>query len=236
MTTPADNTPISIITDAYRDAGLLPAGENLNSDQIVNGMRKMTDLISLWQTQGCKLWLNQDLPVTLSAGVADYTFGPAAGVVMSAPLQVIDAFYTDANGVRRPLSPLSWSDHNRLSQVTQTGQINQYFVDKQATQLKVSFWLVPDAVAATGVAHLQIRRRVTGFINVTETLDFPPEWRIALRWGVADEICTGQPQAIMDRCQQRAMGYRDALESWDVEDASVLFTPDARTGVQGAFR
>ena len=33
---------------------------------------------------------------------------------------------------------------------------------------------------------------------------FAQEWRIALRWGLADDIATGQPQAIMDRCAQRA--------------------------------
>jgi hypothetical protein len=237
MTAPADNTPISILTDAYYDAGLLPQGESLSAEQLVLGMRKLTELINFLQTRpGVKLWLNQDLSVTLIAGQADYTFGPAAGIVMSKPLKVIDAFYTNASGIRRPLLPMSWSDHNRLSQVTQTGQLNQYFVDKQPAQLKVSFWLVPDAVAATGTAHLQILRQVTNFVNVTETMDFPIEWRLALHWGVADMLCTGQPQAIMDRCQARAELYAMSLEDFDVEDAPVNFAPDSRGLAVGAFQ
>jgi hypothetical protein len=229
MTTPALNNPYAIISDAYFDAGYLSEGENLNPEQLVNGMRRLTDMINLWQTQGLKLWLNTDLPVTLTANVGTYTLGTAGTVSMTKPTRVLDAWYSDPNGVRRPLVPLAWSDYIRLSTVTQTGQINSYFVDKQATVLSVFFWLTPDATAATGTAHLLIQSQVTNFVNVTEDMNFPIEWRLALRWGLADEVCTGQPQAIMDRCQQRAAAYRGALEDWDVEDTPTRFAMDVRS-------
>ncbi len=235
MTAPADNTPISVIQDAYQDAGLIAEGDAINSEQIVTGLRKLTDLVNLWQTQGIKLWLNVDTTITLVAGTAMYTLGPAGSVVMVKPPRVLDAYYRDANGIRRPLVPMAWADYIRLSQITQTGAINSYFVDKQATQLSVFFWLVPDATAALGTAHLLLQTQVTNPISVTETMNFPVEWRIALRWGLADEMCTGQPQAIMDRCQQRALAYRTALEDWDVEDVSVRFAADTR-GQTGGFR
>ena len=228
MTTPADNTPISIITDAYFDAGLIQEGETLNGEQLVAGMRKLTDLVNLWQTQGLKLWLNTEVPVPLFAAKALYLFSPSGDVMMAKPLRVLEAYYKDANGVRRPLTPMAWADYTKLSKLTQVGQITSYFVDKQQSAMSVAFWPVPDVVAATGMVGLLVQSQVTNFINVTETLNFPAEWRIALRWGLADEICTGQPQAIMDRCQQRATTYRAALEDWDVEDAPVRFTADAR--------
>lgn len=235
MTAPNDNTPISVIQDAYQDAGLIAEGDSINSEQVVTGLRKLTDLVNLWQTQGIKLWLNVDTTIALVAGTATYTLGPAGSVVMVKPPRVLDAYYRDANGIRRPLVPMAWADYIRLSQITQTGAINSYFVDKQATQLSVFFWLVPDATAALGTAHLLLQTQVTNPISVTETMNFPVEWRIALRWGLADEICTGQPQAIMDRCQQRALVYRTALEDWDVEDVSVRFAADTR-GRTGGFR
>lgn len=237
MTAPADNTPLSIIGDAYFDAGLLQEGQTPNSEQLTSGMRKLTDLVNLWQTQGLKLWLLQDFPVTLVAGRGTYTLGPAGNVSMTKPLRVVDAYYEDANHIRRPLIPMSWNEYVRLSQVSQRGPLNSYFVDKQQSLLSVFFWLIPDAQAATGQAHIVIQRQVTNFVNVTETVNFPVEWRIALRWGLADELATGQPQAIMDRCQQRALTYRTMLEDWDVEDASTRFAPDSRGGyVAGGFR
>lgn len=287
MTTPSDNTPISIIQDAWQDAGLIAEGDSVNSEQIVVGMRKLTDLVNLMMTQGLKLWLLEDVPVPLVAGQNLYTLAVSGSVDMAKPLQVVDAYYqqesriaatamvagttyvitalgtttftsygalanavgvtftataagtgtgtVSATNTRRPLNPMAWADYIRLSQTVNTGAINSYFVDKQATAFRVFFWLTPDATAATGSAHLVVRKQVTNFISVTETMNLPVEWRIALRWGLADEVCTGQPQAIMDRCQQRAAMYRQALEDFDVEDVPVRFAADSR-GQYGGFR
>ncbi len=123
----------------------------------------------------------------------------------------------------------------RLSNIIQTGQISQYFVDKQQTQLSVTFWLIPDATAATGTAHLLLQTQATNPVNLTETVNFPNEWRIALRWGLADDISTGQPQAIMSRCAEKALIYRGMLEDWDVEDAPTKFEPDTQGATGGSF-
>lgn len=236
MTAPSNNNPLSIIQDAYFDAGLIGVGQTVNGEQIVMGMRKLTDLINLWQTQGLKLWLNVDTSITLVAGTATYTLGPSGTVDMTKPLRVVEAYYADANGVRRPLTPLAWADYVRLSTVNQSGSVNSYFVNKQATLLSVLFWPAPDTTAATGTGHLVLQTQVTNFINLTETMNFPLEWRIALRWGLADELATGQPQAIMDRCQQRALAYRTMLEDWDVEDAPTRFAVSQQGhGMSGRF-
>lgn len=228
MTTPADNTPSSIINDAFLDAGLIQLGDSCNPEQIVAGMRRLTDLINYEQTQGLKLWLNVDTAVVLTAGTGTYTFGPTGTVVMTKPLRVIEAYYVDISNVRRPLIVLSWDDYIRLSQVNVNGQINSYFVDKEQTNLSVFFWNPPDANAATGSAHLLFQVQVTNFTNVTETMNFPMEWRMFLRWGLADQIAVGQPMAIMEKCEKNMEYYRDKLESWDVEDASTSFAPDSR--------
>lgn len=230
MTAPSDNTPNSIIADAMSDAGLLQEGASPNSEQLAKYSRRLRDLIRLWQTQGLKLWLNVDTSIPLVAGTATYTMSPTGNVPMVKPMRVVDAYYSDSTSNRRPIFALARQEYDRLSQITQTGQITQYFVDKQQSALVVKFWLVPDATAATGTAHLVLQTQVTGFTSLTETMNFPEEWRIALRWGLADEICTGQPVSIMERCKQRAEQYRMMLEDWDVEDADTRFTPDIRVG------
>lgn len=235
MTAPSNNTPISIIQDAYFDAGLIGVGQNVNSEQIVMGMRKLTDLINLKQTQGLKLWLNVDTTVPLTSGTGVYTFTPGGSVDMTKPLRVVEAYYVDANGIRRPLTPLAWADYVRLSTVNQTGSINSYFVNKKQTELSVTLWPIPDATAALGTVHLVLQVQVTNFISLSETMNFPIEWRIALRWGLADELSTGQPQAIMDRCQQRAAAYWAMLEDWDVEDAPTRFTASTQGMGFGRF-
>lgn len=228
MTAPSNNTPIAVITDAYVDATLLKRGQAPSSDQLVEGMRRLTDVINLEQTQGLKLWLNVDTAVPLVAGQGTYTFSPSGDVVMPKPPRAIQGYYLDENDIRRPLIALSWDDYIRLSQITQTGQINSFFVNKKQSELSVFFWLIPDAQAATGEAHLLLQTQVTNFISVTEEMNFPVEWRIFLHWALAAELATGQPDSVITRCENKAATYREMLEGWDVEDASTSFAPDSR--------
>lgn len=235
MTTPAINTPKVIIDTAMRHAGKISEGSVPTSEQYAMYMNDLNRLINLWQTQGLKLWLQTDLSITLVAGQggpgSPYTIYSGGDVNMTKPLRIQQGYYLESGGAnRRPIYPLSWDEWMRLSQTTQLGAVAQYFVDKQATSLNVYLWLIPDAQAATGTAHLLTQQQVVDPISLTETMNFPPEWGIALVWGLADEIASGQPQTIMDRCQGRAAVYRAMLEDWDVEDAATSFAPDQRTG------
>lgn len=237
MTTPADNTPISLIQDAYFEAGIIQLGDSCDPEQIVLGMRRLTRMINYWQTKGLKLWLNVDTSVPLVVGQGTYTFAPTGDVVMTKPLRVIEAYFLDSTGIRTPLIPLSWDDYIRLSQINVNGAINSYFINKKATELDVFFWYPPDATAATGTGHVLLQTQVTGPINITEEMNFPIEWGLALMWGLADQTTTGQPQAIIEKCATRAEMYRMALEDWDVEDAPTQFQPDQRAmQYQGKFR
>ena len=220
------------------DAGLLQDGDDPTPEQYAKYTNRLNDVINFMETQGLKLWTQTDLSITLTAGVSNYTLGLAGTVVMTKPLRALQGYYLDSTGTdRRPIYPLSWDEWMRLSQITQTGQISQYFIDKQRALLSVYFWLVPDATAATGTAHLLIQQQVTNFTGVTDTMDFPPEWFMALRWGLAADICTGQPQSVISRCEGKAEIFRRNLEDWDVEDASTSFAPDQRAGQNtSAFR
>lgn len=234
MTTPVSQyTAGRIITFAYRDCLLVQEGSVPNSEQLARGWMLLQDMVNFWITQGLKLWITADIGITLVQGQNTYTMGPAGTVVMAKPLQVVEGYYADSNGIRRPLIPLAWDDWVRLSQVNQQGQINSYFVDKQQTQFIVKTWLVPDAVAATGTLHLVTRQQMVNPVALTDSMGFPIEWGLALRWGLADELATGQPERIVQRCQAKAAMYRQALDDWDVEDAPTQFVPDARMGFYG---
>ena len=135
--------------------------------------------------------------------------------------------------VRRPIFAIAWNDWLNLSQVeANPGAINSYFIDKQATALNVHVWQTPDATEALNTLHLLTQTQAANPTNLEGNVSFPQEWRIALRWGLADDIATGQPQAIMDRCAQRANFYRTMLEDWEVEDASTSFSPSSQMGDQ----
>lgn len=232
----SSNTIYGIITDAMMDAGYLQEGQKPNSQQLSDNARKLCDLVNLWQTQGLKLFLNKVLTIPLVDGQSDYSLGPAGDVVMARPLRIFEANIVTPQNIRRPLVVMAWEEWMRLGQVNgNKGTVSSYMVDKQNTQTVIKLWNTPDAVDATNTLEVLAQVQAPNPWNLEEDSYFPPEWRIALRWGLADEICTGQPEAIMARCAARAAKYRTDLEDFDVEDAPMTFAMDARNSYFNRF-
>ena len=234
MAVAVSNTAYGIINDAMHDAGLLGEGDDPNSEQLATNLRRLCDIINFYQTQGIKLFLQEEITIPLVAGTQSYTVNQAGGVLPNKNLRILQGRIQTPAGERRTIFPISWQEWNTLPNGSQ-GAITGYFVDKQATSLVVKFWNTPNASEALNSAVLLVHTQADNPFNLETDVAFPQEWRIALRWALADDIATGQPQAIMDRCQQRARYYKEELEGWDVEDAPTMFAPNLRYG-PGGFR
>lgn len=234
MVAAVSNTAYGIIFDAFRDAGLTARGAQPNSDQLADGMRRLCDIINLEQTQGLKLFLMKDQSVDLVTDQTDYLLYPGGDVDMTKPLRTIQGYILNTDSIRRPLVQLSWNEWMLLSQVTgNSGTISSFFVNKQATYLEVKVWNPPDATEAANTLHLLIQQQAVNPVNLEENVSFPQEWRIFLRWALADDLATGQPEAVQRRCSEKAEYYRNLLQNWDVEDASTFFTPSTQQMNQG---
>lgn len=238
MATSVSNTAYGIIDDALHDAGWLQLGQRPNSEQLAVNLRRLNDIINFEQTQGVKLFLQEEINVPLVANQGTYSIGPGGDVDMTKPERILTGYITVVgSNTRRQLTIMSRRDYDLLSQVTgNSGAINQFFVDKQATALKLSVWPPPDATDAANTATFLMQIQAANPVFLTDTSSFPQEWRMFLRWALADEVCTGQPESIMQRCQTRAQAYRIVLEDWDVEDAPTLFAVDTTRMGYGRFR
>lgn len=230
MTIPVFNSVDRLIRNAMEDAGQLEDGSDPTPDQQGRFIQRLNDIVNVWQTQGLKLFLLQDISVPLVQGQTLYTFGPSGTTVMTRPLEVIDAYYSSSTGIRRPLLPMARFDWDRLSTITSQGAVNQYFVDKQALQMTIYIWNPPDATAAQGTFHPILRTQAGNYTTINDTILFPIEWWMALRWALASEICAGQPDSIVARCEKQALYYKTILEDWDVENAPTQFQPDPQGG------
>ena len=93
---PIPNTAYAIICDAYLDAGLIGEGEEPNSEKCASALRRLNKLCNYLQTQGLKLWVQQDLPLRIKPGVGRYSLGPLGNVPMIKPRRVIEAYYAQS--------------------------------------------------------------------------------------------------------------------------------------------
>lgn len=239
MATTVSNTAVGIITDAMRDAGKLQKGDRPDSDDLATYMRRLNDIINLWQTDGIKLFLQEEVSVPLVVGQTLYVLGPnGPAVVMARPPRILQGFVITPGNIRRPLVMISRDEWERLSQVVgNNGTINSFMVDKQATVTNLNLWPPPDSTEVLNTATFLMQVQAPNPLFLSDSMGFPQEWRIALRWGLADDICTGQPQVIMDRCATKAEFYKKKLEDWDVEDAPTFMNVDSRFyAQQGRFK
>lgn len=227
-------TVAQIITDAMYDAGKLGEGATPSAAQYVTNMRKLNDIITLLSTQGIKLWLERDVSVALVAGTPTYTVTSGGLKLTRSSL----AYWLDADGRRRPVGILSREEWTRLGDPTTSGSIVGVFPEKLLTSFLIHCYQIPDAEMATGTLHLVGQEAMTNFTATTDllTIAFPQEWALALRWLLAADICTGQSQTIIQRCEQKAQMYRDLMDDWDVEDADTRFTPSGPAMEQRRFR
>lgn len=229
-------TASAIITKAYQDAQKLSRFATLSADQQADGLDRLNDIINLWQTQGLKLFLETETVVTLVAGQQLYTLMPGGSVSMARPLEVKEASYWSPDDNSRPLIIISRQEWTALSNRTAEGSVNQIFVEKLYDRMNIYVWNIPDTTAAEGTLHVVLRNQATNPATIGASILFPPEWAIALRWGLADELASGMPDSVQQRCQVRAQAYRQALEDWDVENVETYFQPDQRALGMGFSR
>jgi len=239
MPTAESNNAYGVISDAMVDAGWLQEGERPNSEQLATNMRRLSDIINLWQIQGLMLFLQQEITLPMVVGKSKYIIGPIGpDLVMPRPARILSGYIQDVNEIRRPLTIISREEWDLLPEITgNNGEVNSFFVDKQASTLNLHLWMPPNSTEVLNTATFLAQVKATNPINLTDLTSFPQNWRIALRWGLADDICTGQPETIMARCQNKAMIYRQALSDWDVEDAPTYFSVNSRFYMnQGRFK
>lgn len=235
MAVATSNTAYGIIADAMVDAGFLSEGKLPNSEQLASGLRRLCDVINYIQTRGVKVFLEEEITVDLVAGTDEYEINPTAGLVPTKHSAVLRGYVQETSSKRI----LVMAAHQEFMELptTDDGSVSQFYVKKLATSLSVVLWPAPDATDAAFDAVFLVRTQAANPINLETNISFPQEWRLPLRWLLADDICTGQPAEIMARCSKKAAEYLEVLESWDVEDGEVSFAADVSQAYPtGAFR
>lgn len=229
-------TARAIITSAYRDAQKLGRLAILAADQEAEGLEKLADLTNMWITRGMKLFLEEEVTVPLVAGKAVYSIMPGGDINMARPIKVLNVSYWLSDDTSHPIFSIGRDEWSSLSQRAAAGSVNQFYSETLFDRVNLHLTQVPDATNALGSLRVVVKRQAVNPITIDASILFPPEWAIALRWGLADEIATGMPESVQQRCQVRAQTYRQALEDYDVEDVEVVLQPDSRMFGFSRFR
>ena len=230
---PATNgTPFRLIKDAMFEAGLLGKGRDPTSESLAQYQNRLQDTFQWLQVRpGLKLWLEYDVPITPVPGQSLYALGPTAAggnVNMVRPIRCKESYYTDSVGNRRPMIPMGRSEWDTLANTTTPGTITSFYGEKHQLTYNYWMWMTP-ATNETGTVHAILQQQMSGLVTLVDQINLPIEWYLTCMWTLASQICTRQPQKVIDRCEKMAAQFLTDLEDQDLEDADTRFTPDTRT-------
>jgi len=218
------NTAQAIIEKAYADSMKLARGGALTGAQLTDGLERLQDIVNVEATLGLKLFLEQEVNVTLVAGKQLYSFRPGGDVSIPRPLRVKDAVYVTSGGQSRSLIALGRTDWAQQTDRAQLGTVSQFFAERLYDRLNMYLWNTPDASAATGVVRATLHAPASA-LSLSLTTAFPPEWVMFLRWALTADLASGMPVEVIQRAEGKAANFRSILEAFDVEDAPTRLQP-----------
>ena len=206
-----------IFEEAYERAGL-----ELNTGYDLRTARRSLNIMLLeWQNRGLNLFTVDSGVLNITAGTETYTMSVDTIDVIEHQIRT----GTGTNQVDTALQRISVSTYAAQSNKNTQGKPSQIFVQRLATETKVTLWPVPDASYVLAFHRLKgIDGLATG---VGTTAAIPPRFVPCLVAGLAYQIAMKKPEAIA-RVVPLKQEYEYQFElaaGEDSETASIRFVP-----------
>ena len=206
-----------LFEEAYERAGL-----ELNTGYDLRTARRSLNIMLLeWQNRGLNLFTIDEGTLSLSSGTSTYTM----------PVDTIDIIEhnirtgSGTNQIDTALQRVSVSTYAAQSNKNTRGRPSQIYVQRLATETKVTVWPVPDEVYTLAYFRLKgIDGLATG---VGTTAAIPPRFIPCLVAGLAYQIAMKKPESaarVVPLKQEYEYQFELAAGE-DAETASIRFVP-----------
>lgn len=225
-----------VIYGALRKVGGYASGDTPRAEQVADTAEELELMLKEWQAEGF-LWLKQFVYVTLVANQRSYQIGPtstdlvhsdsdATTDYLQRPTRIYTPTRLNTAGYEVPIQLLSRADYSMLTSKTNAGTVTQVYYDAQMGNGVMYVWLTPPA-GVTDKIIFTADRIIEDVGSDEKTLDIPPEWLNAVRWGLAARIAPeyGLNLSERSRLADEATALRDKANIPQTENASTFFQP-----------
>ena len=206
-----------IFEEAYERAGL-----ELNTGYDLRTARRSLNIMLLeWQNRGLNLFTIDEGTLSINAGTATYIM----------PIDTIDVIEhnirtgTGTTQVDTALERISVSNYAAQSNKNTTGKPSQIYVQRLATETKVTLWPVPDTDYTLAYFRLKGIDGLSTGIGTTAAI--PPRFIPCLVAGLAYQIAMKKPESaarVVPLKQEYEYQFELAAGE-DAETASIRFVP-----------
>lgn len=181
-------TPLDIITQALKKAGVLGVGQTALAEDVNDAYSDMQDMLGQWQRKRWLIWHLVDYECT-GTGALYYTVGPGGQFDISPrPDKIESAFFrqlvqSQPNQIDYPLEIIeAREDYNRIS-LKQLQTFPQYlFYDSGFPTGKAYPW--PLIQANLYSLHLTVKETLSQFTSLNQAIVLPLEYMAALKFNL----------------------------------------------------
>jgi len=212
-----------IIEEAYERIGLQPnAGFNLKSAR-----RSLNIMFQEWANRGLHYWEVANNSLTLVDGQATYTMyrstadGTSDATAVYGVDDVLEAAYRNSSSVDFPLTKISRSQYQALSNKTDEGTPTQYFVQRFIDKVTITLYLTPGSTEAGNTINYYYVKRIQDVGVYTNATDVPYRFVPCMVSGLSYYL---SQKFAPQRTQELKLLYEDELQRALAEDGSASST------------
>tara|TARA_R100000951_G_scaffold80201_2_gene68059 strand:- start:43 stop:771 length:729 start_codon:yes stop_codon:yes gene_type:complete len=208
-----------IVEEAYERIGI----QGVSGYQLKGARRSLNILFQEWANRGLHYWEVGNNSITLVNGQSVYTMfrsttdGTSSATAVYGVDDVLEASYRNSSNVDSPLTKISRSEYQALSNKTSTGQPTQYFVQRFIDKVTVTLYLTPGSTEAGNFLNYYYVKRIQDAGDYTNDADVPYRFVPCMIAGLSYYLAV---KFAPDRIQVLKMLYEDELQRALQEDGS----------------
>jgi len=218
-----------IITEALELTATIDIGSPIDSVVLESCARTLNLYAKSWQAKGLFIHTYQDAILPLVQSTQSYLLGPGgtatesdAVTLIVRPIKIVDVRHKIGT-IETPITKLSISEYNELTNKDSESQPSQYAYDPQLDNSRLYVWPVADS--ATQSLIFKYQKPVDDFTDGADTATMPIDWHHCFCLGLAYHIAPKRQVPLSEQAALKAR-YDEALRDIDdFEETSIFFSP-----------
>ena len=208
-----------IVEESYERIGI----SGVSGYQLKGARRSLNIMFQEWANRGLHYWEVANNNITLVNNQATYTMfrstsdGTSDATAVYGVDDILEASFRNDSNVDTPLSKISRSTYQALSNKTSTGQPTQYFVQRFIDKITVTLYLTPGSDQAGKFLNYYYVKRIQDAGDYTNDADVPYRFVPCMVAGLAYYLAV---KYAPEKIQMLKMLYEDELNRALTEDGS----------------
>ena len=208
-----------IVEEAYERIGI----QGVSGYQLKGARRSLNIMFQEWSNRGLHYWEIANNSITLVNNQSVYTMfrsttdGTSDATAVYGVDDILEASYRNTSNVDTPLTKISRSTYQALSNKTSTGTPTQYFVQRFIDKITVTLYSTPGTSEAGNFFNYYYAKRIQDAGDYTNDADVPYRFVPCMVAGLAYYLAVKNAP---DRVEMLKMLYEDELQRALQEDGS----------------